>query len=171
MHVLDPFGESGVDDKLRSRYNPLDAIDMDGQRFEDETNRLVNAIIVKQDQGKDKFFDETSKDLLRGVILHVKTHEDFEGRRNLETVRELLSHGEQGLVDALRSMPMDERVAHGLEKDPCPYDMLWQSLIDNPAWQWDHFWYRKAYCLSQARRSRNLSGHLSELPNRNLVSG
>lgn len=132
VHVLDPFREAEVNDSFRSRYNPLDAIDMDSMRFNDEALRIVSSIITKPEDGKSKFFDLSAQDMLRGVLLHVKTDPMFEGKRNLKTVRELLSHGEQDSVDLILQQPEEERKKHGFDKIPCPFDLLWQSMALNP---------------------------------------
>jgi len=126
VHVLDPFQEAVVPDDMRSCYNPLDAIDMESIRFNDEAMRIVNAIIIKPEHSKDKFFDLTAQDMLRGVILHVKTHPDYEGKRNLATVRELLTRGEHESVKLLKEHS-------DLEKLPCPYELLWHSMSTNEA--------------------------------------
>lgn len=127
VHVLDPFCEAQVNEELRSRYNPLDSVDMSGIRFNDETMRIVNSIILKSEgRSSDRFFDLTAQDMLRGVILHVKSHPDYEGRRNLSTVRQLLSRGEYENVKLL--------MEHRPEMEaPNPLDLLWQSMSLNEA--------------------------------------
>lgn len=125
VHVLDPFGEAVVKNEHRSRYNPLDAISIDDPRCIDDTMRIVNAIILKTENSNSKFWDLTSQDLLQGLILHVKTHPNFEGKRNLGSVREILTHGEQEAVDLLKAQQPDKQI--------CPFDMLWERMRRNTA--------------------------------------
>jgi len=126
VHVLDPFEEASVDDEYRSCFNPLDGIDMDSPRFNDEAMRIVSALIVTPDRGKDRFFDLTAQDMLRGVILHVKSWPAYEGSRNLGKVRDLLTRGERQEAAAFHQ-------ANPEQKRPCPFELLWQGMAMNEA--------------------------------------
>ena len=125
VHVLDPFRAADVDDSLRSRFNPLDALDPTSPLAIDEAGRLADAIVVVNKQSKEPFWDESARNLVKGVILHVVTAPRFEGRRNLATVRELIARGDHEGVAYLKSK--------GRDKIPSAQSLLWEGVSRNPA--------------------------------------
>lgn len=128
VHVLDPFGEAEVKPEFRSRYNPLDTIDVNSVRANDEAMRIVNAIIVNEEKEKGSdFWKLSSKDLLRGIILHVKTDPCFKDRQNLKMVRALLSGG-----DKEGAKLANEDLEEG-EEPHCPFEFLWEAMVQNQA--------------------------------------
>ena len=121
VHVLDPFNAAAVDDGYRSCFNPLDALDPSRDETIDEASRLANAIIVVKDERPDPFFDEAARSMLRGVILHVLTSDDFlPSEKTLLTVQDLLKRGDWQSYEAMQE---DGRT----EIDP-PDMLLWQSM-------------------------------------------
>lgn len=125
VHVLDPFGVAKIDDALRSRFNPLDAIDPTSEETPDEAGRIAAAIVVENPEAKDRYWDESARSMLKGILLHVLTSAEFEDKRNLITVRKLVTHGDWQAVEALEAMG---------EKDvPTGHELLWQGLASNPA--------------------------------------
>lgn len=102
VHVLDPFGAAHVEDKYRSRFNPLDALDPTADETIDEASRLADALVVVREDSKDPFWDESARALIKGLILHVLTAPHLEGRRNLVTLRTLVTRGDWEAVEALR---------------------------------------------------------------------
>ena len=63
--------------------------------------------------------------MVKGLILHVLTAPQYEGRRNLITVRKLITRGDWESVEALREAG---------EKDiPPAHGLLWTGLANNPA--------------------------------------
>lgn len=128
VHVLDPFKESKVHDSFRSRYNPLDAIDINGLRANDTAGHIAAAIIKKDEKGQNQggdFWSISARNLLKCLILHVKTHPQFEGKRHLKTVRSLISGGDREAVALLK--------ANGDEDNYCPHEILWERMIRNRA--------------------------------------
>ena len=101
VHILDPFGAVKLDVSLKSRFNPLDALDPGGEETVDEVARIAETLIVTQNSN-DPFWEESARALLKALILHVLTERDFEGMRSLVTVRRLLSQGDWITVDLLR---------------------------------------------------------------------
>lgn len=125
VHVLDPFRAADVDDRFRSRFNPLDVLDPESPLAIDEAGRLADAIVVVNKQSKEPFWDESARNLVKGVILHVVTDPRFEGRRNLATVRELIARGDHEGVAYLKSK--------GRDKIPSAQSLLWEGVSRNPA--------------------------------------
>lgn len=124
VHVLDPFHAANVPDQYRSRFNPLDALDPGNDESIDEASRLADAIVVVQQDAKDPFWDESARSMVKGLILHVLTADAFEGRRNLLTVRSLITRGYWEAVEMLKEDGDDGASAHGL---------LWATLRRNTA--------------------------------------
>jgi type IV secretory pathway TraG/TraD family ATPase VirD4 len=130
VHVLDPFMAAEVDESYRSSFNPFDALDPDSDETIDEASRLADAIVVVKDGSHDPFWDESARKMLRGLILHVLTAEQFmPDERNLITLRNLVLRGEWQIAEAIRAAGHDE------EKIEAPHLLLWRSMEANPAFR------------------------------------
>ena len=124
VQVLDPFKAAQVDDSLRGRFNPLDALDPANEETIDEAGRIADAVVVVH-ESNDPFWDESARAMVKGLLLHVLTAPQYEGRRNLVTVRKLITRGDWESVEALRDAG---------EKDiPPAHGLLWTGLANNPA--------------------------------------
>jgi type IV secretory pathway TraG/TraD family ATPase VirD4 len=124
VKVLDPFHAAQVDDSVRGRFNPIDALDPENEETIDEAGRIADAVVVIH-ESNDPFWDESARAMVKGLILHVLTAPEYEGRRNLVTLRKLITRGDWESVEALRfAGEKDIPPAHGL---------LWTGLANNPA--------------------------------------
>ena len=126
VHILDPFGAVKLDASLKSRFNPLDALDPGGEETVDEVARIAETLIVTQNSN-DPFWEESARALLKALILHVLTHADFAGMRSLVTVRRLLSQGDWITVDLLRQ--------HGEAEIPSGHGLLWEGMARSDAFR------------------------------------
>ena len=124
VQVLDPFKAAQIDDSLRSRFNPLDVLDPAKDETIDEAGRIADAVVVVH-ESNDPFWDESARSMVKGLILHVLTAPEYEGRRNLVTVRKLILRGDWESVEALR--------AAGETDIPPGHGLLWTGLANNPA--------------------------------------
>ncbi len=126
VKVLDPFQSAQIPDDLRGRFNPLDTLDANSDETIDEAGRIADAIVVVHEGGtNDPFWDESARAMVKGLVLHVLTSPQYEGRRNLVTLRKLITRGDWESVDALREAG---------EKDlPPAHGLLWTGLSNNPA--------------------------------------
>lgn len=131
--VLDPFKVAQVAESLRGSFNPLDAIRLDSDDAIDEAARIADAIIVQED-AKDAHWNESARYLIKGLILHVLTAPEFEGRRNLISVRSLLVRGDWLGIEDVRTANK-EREENGEETipEPNPFELLWLGMTDNEA--------------------------------------
>jgi type IV secretory pathway TraG/TraD family ATPase VirD4 len=125
VRVLDPFLSAQIEEGLRGRFNPLDALDPEHEETIDEAGRIADAIVVIHEGGaNDPFWDESARAMVKGLLLHVLTAPHFEGRRNLITLRKLITRGDWESVEALREAG---------EKDiPSSHGLLWTGLANNP---------------------------------------
>lgn len=86
VHVLDPFGDTGLPS---SSYNPLESLDARKPEVVEDIGLFADALIVHPDNG-DQHWTDTAQALLRALILLVVGDPRFQDRRNLITVRRLL---------------------------------------------------------------------------------
>jgi type IV secretory pathway TraG/TraD family ATPase VirD4 len=126
VKVLDPFQSAQVDDPLRGRFNPLDSLDPQNEETIDEAGRIADALVViHEGAATDPFWDESARAMVKGLILHVLTAPRYDGRRNLITLRKLVTRGDWESIEELRQAgETDLPPAHGL---------LWTGLANNPA--------------------------------------
>lgn len=125
VRILDPFGEVQLDPSLKARYNPLDAIDPTSDHAVDDAGRVAGALVVAENRS-DPYWEEAARDLIKGLILHVLTDPDFEGRRNLVSVWRLLNQGDWIYVELVR--------AAGEKNVPSGFDLLWEGMKRNKAY-------------------------------------
>lgn len=126
VQVLDPFSSAQVDNGYRSRFNPLDALNPDDEETVDEAARIADALVVIHD-GNDPFWDESARAMVKALILHVLTAQEYEGRRNLITLRKLITRGDWEAVEALREA--------GEPDIPPGQGLLWTRVAANPAFE------------------------------------
>lgn len=121
--VLDPFKAAQVPDNLRASFNPIDALNPDSEEAVDDAARIADALVVSQNTN-DPFWDEQARSLIKGLILHVLTSDDFEGRRNLVTVRQLITSGDIETRKTLEDM--------GADDVPTAFELLFEGMRRNP---------------------------------------
>lgn len=97
--ALDPFNEAGLPPELVGQFNPLDRIDIESDDAIDIAGMIADSMIVKANS-KDMHWDESARDLIAALILHVCDTEE-EDRRNLGRVRQLLTQGDSIFRDAM----------------------------------------------------------------------
>lgn len=137
VHVLDPFGDAEISDEYRKCFNPLDALDPNNpankdvfDEIVDEVDRIASALVVKNKSSADPIWDQQSHDLIKGVILYVLTSRDFEGRRNLVTVRDLITRGDWEGVEVLKNAGDKEPPsAHALLFGRMQKNMVFDGII------------------------------------------
>jgi type IV secretion system protein VirD4 len=100
---------------LCKSYNPLAILKADSPTIIEDAGLIADALVVRTGQEKDPHWDESARNFIEGVILHVATDSRYGGRRNLLTARDLLR-------TALKKEPAglageDEEPLHLLEKE------------------------------------------------------
>lgn len=96
VHVLDPFGQSGVPS---SSFNALAELDPNSLTIVDDVRAIAEAIIVDDGDARSRHWNDSARTLLVALILLTLTLPESE--RNFVTVRELLSLTFPGLVGAV----------------------------------------------------------------------
>lgn len=90
VHVLDPFGTcaEGVA-PFRKRYNPMAALDPKSETIIEDAGMIADALVLAG-EAKDPHWDDSARNLIEGLILHVATAPAYDGKRTLITMRTLL---------------------------------------------------------------------------------
>ena len=110
VHVLDPFGVTGM---ASSAYNPLDRLSAASPDLGEDAASLSEALVMDPPgQVSEAHWNEEAKALLSGLIMFAVAHED-EGRRTLATVREYLTLP-PAKTRALLELMQDSDAAGGL---------------------------------------------------------
>jgi type IV secretion system protein VirD4 len=99
VYVLDPFevvkGEAAY---YRTSFNPLAV--MRDNAMEEDAALIADAIVVTSPNDRDPHWDESARNFIEGVILHVATADFYSEHphlRTLVTVRKLVGRGLRGM--------------------------------------------------------------------------
>jgi type IV secretion system protein VirD4 len=101
VHVLDPFGVTGIPS---SAFNPLDRLDPDDIDVAEEAATLADALVFDAPgEAGEAHWNEEAKALIGGLILSIVADEPRE-RRNLATLRDCLTLAPVAFADLLKRM-------------------------------------------------------------------
>lgn len=110
VHILDPFGVTGMP---ASAYNPLGRLDAESLDLGEDAASLSEALVMDPPgQQSDAHWNEEAKALLSGLIMFAVAHED-QDRKTLATVREYLTLPPEKFR-ALLELMQDSAAAGGL---------------------------------------------------------
>ncbi|MBB5048549.1 type IV secretion system protein VirD4 [Rhodopseudomonas rhenobacensis] len=98
VHVLDPFGQSGL---KTASFNLMAELDPASMTIIDDVAEITQAIIVEDPNASSRHWNDSSRELLKGLILFALTLPEAE--RNLIAVRQLLTLTHPALLDAVRT--------------------------------------------------------------------
>ena len=92
VFVLDPFERTADWVKpYKASFNPMAMLTLDNKNIVEDAGLIADALVVPS--GGDMHWDESAKNFIEGVILHVATSPAYKNRRNLITVRHVLMTG------------------------------------------------------------------------------
>ena len=92
IYVLDPFKKATSQiSKYRASYNPMVVLRPDGETFLEDAAQIAEALVVVSPDQKDPHWDESARNFIEGVIILVAIAKQYEGKRNLITVRKCLT--------------------------------------------------------------------------------
>ena len=92
--VLDPFDRAASwVEPFKKSFNPVSILSPTSPTLIEDAGLIADALVVTSGGEKDPHWDESARSLIEALILHVATYPTYEGRRDLVTVRELLSKG------------------------------------------------------------------------------
>lgn len=154
-YVLDPYGLSKGTEDYKASCNLLDMIDADSPSLLSDCEILAEGMRVTQSGGESESWSRDGAQITALVMAHVKTSPSFEGRRNLITVRELLTEGLEDFVNLLREENKAEiALAKKEDRNPQLHDVgdaylwLFEDMISNKA--------QRGAVARRAKRKRNL---------------
>lgn len=126
--AIDPLGESGLDEEFIGRFNPLDLADIESDEAIDIVGMIADSLVVKTSQ-KDSHWDESARDLVAGLILHVCDTETASDR-NLGRVHQLLNKGDPEFAEVLLAAEMERRADEEgyIPVAPNPFSALWSHM-------------------------------------------
>ena len=110
VYAVDPFAVNGDGG---AAFNVLDRLDVWNPDCVSESAILADALVFAESKGDAVHFDESAKNFLQGLMLHVAGLDDAE-RRNLGELRRLLTTGEAEFFDVLGAMAADDTAAFGI---------------------------------------------------------
>jgi type IV secretion system protein VirD4 len=97
--IVDPFGVTARRlDLLRTGFNPLALLRPGSPTLIVDAGLIADALVIMS-PGADPHWDESARNLIEGIILHVATYSEYDGRRNLVTVRDLLKRAFERVKD------------------------------------------------------------------------
>lgn len=121
IYVVDPFGVSSkAAPKYRASYNPMSLLKTGSETFLEDAALIAESIVVQSADQKDPHWDESAKNFIEGVIIHVATADQHAGKRHLITVRELIKR-------ALWMEPGDDEDSQDAPAKP----LLYEEMMDN----------------------------------------
>lgn len=110
VYVLDPFDiTTGTAAQRRARFNPLASLDVNDATIIEDAGAIAEAMVVMSGAEKDPHWDESARNFIEGVILHVVTAPEFAtpkrgARGQLEDRRTLVTVDEK-IKEALTPVP------------------------------------------------------------------
>tara|TARA_R110002049_G_scaffold309101_2_gene516883 strand:+ start:2243 stop:3796 length:1554 start_codon:yes stop_codon:yes gene_type:complete len=85
--VLDPFDVSGsITSSFRGSFNPLVMCNPEDRKTLVPNAKLIADSLIVSGQHKDRHWDDCAKQILTGLLLHVRTFGKYAGARDLVTV-------------------------------------------------------------------------------------
>lgn len=90
IHVLDPFRVSGEEAlQFSAKFNPLDMLSVDSKTLLEDAGSIADALVVQA--GSDPHWDESARQFLETLILHVAISDAYAGKsRDLTEVARLV---------------------------------------------------------------------------------
>lgn len=108
VHVLDPFGVTGLPS---ATFNPLDQLDPAGLDVAEDTSTLADALVFDEPgMAGEAHWNEEAKALIAGLILHIAASEPRD-RRNLATLRDALTLAPEAFAALLKDMQASSEAA------------------------------------------------------------
>lgn len=87
--ILDPF--QIVPESLarhRARFNPVASLDIASDTIIEDAGLISDALVIAG--GKDPHWDDSAQNWIEGLLLHIATAPQYEGKRDLITLRHLI---------------------------------------------------------------------------------
>lgn len=128
--ALDPFKVAkGYAAKIRARFNPMTILKPDSPTLIEDAGLIADAIVVPAEGSKDPHWDESARNFIEGIVLHVATCPLYEGRRHLGTVRDLLAFRNDAIAGSKKSKAAD-RLRAEMEANDAANGLVIDAAVD-----------------------------------------
>lgn len=113
VYLIDPFDI--VDDEDKASFNPLSLLDPDSPVIREQINVIAEALVVPDENQKEKHWDDGARTVIAGMLAHLITSDKYENP-TLPMLRDLISidtdkqaelWAEMSFNDAAGRLPMD----------------------------------------------------------------
>ena len=134
VYVLDPFKVSKAPPSLLATFNPFWHVDLNAIDGLEQVSAIAESMIIVKDT-RDAHWDDSARDLLEALILHVLTWPRYHSQRNLKTVRHLITNGDSNALKQASQTPKPQITfpAATTNNSSSPFDVLLDSMIQNKA--------------------------------------
>jgi type IV secretion system protein VirD4 len=113
--VLDPFNRTAPwVQEYKASYNPLSILNINSPTIVEDASLISDAIVIATNE-KEPHWDDSAKNFIEGVILHVVSYRKYRDRCNLVTVWELISNGVQEDESSINENQDDEHHLSGMD--------------------------------------------------------
>lgn len=127
VRVLDPWGKTGIKPgPALQRFNPVRLLSRERPESVDVADTLAHALVLPS--GGDEHWSMSARALWKALLLHVATAEEFEGRRDLVTARQVLL---AGFLPAKKAT--DKNPDTGEKQEDAPEPSTIEQMIENDA--------------------------------------
>ena len=134
VYVLDPFKVSKVPPNLLATFNPFWHVDLSAIDGLEQVSSIAESMIILKDP-KDAHWDDSARDLIEALILHVLTWPRYHSQRSLKTVRYLITNGDINALKQASQTPKPQITfpTAATNNSQSPFDILLDSMIQNKA--------------------------------------
>jgi type IV secretion system protein VirD4 len=125
--VLDPFNQAAEGLAVyRKSYNPLAVLKPDNPTIIEDAGLIADGLVIQTADNRDPHWDESARNFIEGLMLHVATDELYEGNRTLVAMNELL------IKRALEKIPLSVDEQNGDDDDE-PRFAIKEQMLSNAA--------------------------------------
>ncbi|MEO9960564.1 MAG: type IV secretory system conjugative DNA transfer family protein [Nisaea sp.] len=133
VYVLDPYEIADTDTLYRGTFDPLAGLGPDAPHTQEEVSLVVEALVVAGET-KDVHWDDSARNLIEAIILHVVSWEELKAPRNLVTMYKLLRDGDTASRDAmLESVQKKHGEVPAWAEELSGFDILLMDMSRNDA--------------------------------------
>lgn len=105
VHLIDPFGILGKGKS--ASFNPLEKLDPNSPTIREEINIITEALVVPDQNQKERHWDDGAKTVIAGLIAHLVTSPKYE-KPTLPMLRDLISMLPEQQIELWAEMSMND---------------------------------------------------------------
>lgn len=124
VHVIDPFGETGM---KSSKFNVLDTLDPKSPSVREEILVIAEALVERPKDEREPFWNNSAEQIIGGLIAHLITSPDYK-KPHLGMLRDMISQSQKDQLELWTKMCLNKecgnlasdagfRIANGIGTD------------------------------------------------------